>query len=169
MLKPACNYVSQLQELMKETIYEDKYKYYHEGYFNESELKISEGTWNGHTYVSVDKDNNVLGYIKYGISRPIYSAHGLTIVNFTDNKLTFGKDVYKAITDIFLKYNLNKLNFGVFVGNPIEKTYDKLVHKYNGRIVGVRKNDVMLSDGKLYDFKMYELLREEFLDKHMEG
>ena len=56
-----------------------------------------------------------------------------------------------------------KLNFSVVVGNPIEKSYDKLIKRYGGRIVGTREKETTLVDGNLYDVKMYELFREDYL------
>jgi RimJ/RimL family protein N-acetyltransferase len=66
------------------------------------------------------------------------------------------------ITDLFNKNGFNKINFCVAIGNPAEKMYDKIVRKYGGKIVGIFKNDVRLWDGKIYDTKHYEILKEEF-------
>ena len=66
---------------------------------------------------------------------------------------------------MFKRYGFQKLNFTVTVGNPIEKTYDKLVNRYGGRVVGVRRMDVKLMDGKLYDVKEYEILASDYFNK----
>jgi hypothetical protein len=55
------------------------------------------------------------------------------------------------------------MRFGVIVGNPIEKTYDKLIEKYGGKICGYAKEDIKLFDGKLYDLKNYEIMREDYI------
>ena len=47
------------------------------------------------------------------------------------------------------------------IGNPVESQYDRMVKKYNGRIVGIKRNEVMIN-GNLYDLKLYEILKEEF-------
>ena len=67
------------------------------------------------------------------------------------------------IDDIFKKFNFRKLSFGVYVGNPIEKSYDRLIRKYGGRIVGIKIEDTRLIDGKFYDFKMYEIFKNEYI------
>lgn len=85
--------------------------------------------------------------------------------NFSNEKLQFGKDLVQVIKDIFYKYNFRKLTFTVFVGNPIEKSYDKMVNKYGGRIVGIQKKHTRLQDGKYYDEKIYEIMREDFINK----
>ena len=81
--------------------------------------------------------NTVIGYISYSICRQNNSITGLEIINFSNNKAVFGRDVITALKDIFEKYNFRKIKFCVVIGNPIEKTYDKLIKKYGGRIVGV--------------------------------
>lgn len=49
------------------------------------------------------------------------------------------------------------------MGNPIEGSYDKMIHRYGGRIIGVEKGEVRLPDGKLYDVKRYEITRREYI------
>jgi hypothetical protein len=82
------------------------------------------------------------------------------------NPYTFGRDVITAVKDIFEKYRFNKLDFSVVCGNPIEKTYDKLIKRYNGRVVGIREQEARLLDGKLYDVKEYELLAERYFGRN---
>ena len=104
----------------------------------------------------------LIGYIAYNIARADNSAHSLSIMNFSDNKVAFGMDLGQALKDIFEKYKFRKLNFTVVVGNPIEKSYDKMIKKYGGRIVGTYKSDVKLIDGEYYDKKSYEILADEY-------
>jgi hypothetical protein len=105
-----------------------------------------------------------MGYISYNISRAENSAYSLSIINFSDNKIAFGKDLSQALKDIFERYKFRKLNFTVLIGNPIEKSYDKMIKKYGGRIVGTYKEDVKLIDGEYYDKKAYEILASEYFN-----
>ncbi len=89
--------------------------------------------------------------------------YGLGVINFSDNKIVFGMDLGQALNDIFEKYKFRKLKFSVFIGNPIEKSYDKMIEKYGGRIVGYYKEETRLIDGEYYDEKLYEITREEYL------
>ena len=162
MLDIALKYKDELQNLFLDTFHKEKYKFYHYNSYYEV-FNLKEDTWNAHEFVSLDKDGKVIGFISYEINRVATSTCGLGIINFSDNKLTFGRDVMQAIKDIFEKYNFNKLSFCVVVGNPIEKTYDKLAVKYGGRIVGIEKQHTMLYDHKLYDVKRYEILREDYM------
>ena len=56
------------------------------------------------------------------------------------------------------------MNFSVVIGNPIEESYDKMIAKYGGRIIGIYKEDVKLTDGEYYDLKTYEILASEYFD-----
>ena len=72
-------------------------------------------------------------------------------------------DLGQALTDIFERFKFRKLNFSVVIGNPIEKSYDKMIDKYGGRIVGIYKQEIKLIDGEYYDEKLYEITREDYL------
>ena len=162
MLEPAIKYKDQLEKLQYNIWFNDKYKYYnYNTYYNS--MQIDDNTWNRHQFVSVFNDE-VIGYIAYDISRNDNSVDGLRIINFSDNKAVFGVDLGKALRDIFEKYKFRKLNFNVLIGNPIEKSYDKMIKKYGGRIVGTCKEDIKLSDGQYYDRKLYEIFASEYFN-----
>lgn len=50
------------------------------------------------------------------------------------------------------------LNMEDLKGNPVELRYDKLIDKFNGRIVGIYKNHIRLVTGEICDKKIYEVL-----------
>lgn len=161
MLDLAINHEEDLQKKFRSTWFSEKYMFWNcANYYDEHELKRS--TWDGHQFVSLDSSGEVLGYIAYSIDRASDLVEGLSIANFSDNKVTFGVDVGSAIKDIFEKFHFRKLSFFVLVGNPIESTYDRMIKKYNGRIVGTNKAHVKLVDGKLYDMKSYEIMAEDY-------
>lgn len=162
MLEPAIKYKAELEELQYETWFNDKYKYWTCDVYHEP-ISIDENTWNKHQFVSVVNDE-VIGYISYNIARQTECANCFNAINFTDNIAVFGVDLGNAIKDIFEKYGFRKLSFSVVIGNPIEKSYDRMIEKYGGRIIGVKKEEVKLIDGKFYDFKMYEILASEYFN-----
>lgn len=162
MLKIANNYEDVIAKAMMETWYEDKYKYFHCSTFRDR-FKLPDGDWDGRHFVSVDKDDNVLGYICYEICRSSNTVDAFGAINFTNNKAIFGKDLVQIIDDIFCRFNHHKIEFNVVIGNPIEKSYDRMVHKYGGRIVGIREQHTMLIDNQRYDDKLYEILRSNYL------
>ena len=49
-----------------------------------------------------------------------------SFVNFSDDKWTFGMDLRQVIDDIFCKFNMQRMEFNVVCGNPIEKSYDRI-------------------------------------------
>lgn len=164
MLDLALNHSEELQKKFRDTWFSEDYKFYSCVNYYE-DFKVSDSTWNYHQFVSVDGDKNIIGYIGYCIERADNSVDGLTIINFTkDNKTEFGIDIANAIRDIFKKYHFRKLDFAVVVGNPVEKIYDAMVTKYNGRIVGTKKEHAHLYDGKYYDLKLYEILSKDYLN-----
>jgi hypothetical protein len=118
-----------------------------------------------HQFVSLNKDKQILGVIGYHINRSNDYADNLWIMNFSDNVIVFGIDVRRAIDNLFMKYNFRKITFTVVIGNPVEKSYDRLVSKYGGRIVGTYKENVRLMDNKFYDEKLYEIFRDEYIEK----
>jgi len=166
MLEYAKKHEEKLRQIFFDTAFNSYYMY--ENFYSYREvLKLSDDTWNENHFVSI-YNYEIIGFIAYRIKRDVNSTHGLIISHFGDykqNKYIFGKDVMTAIKDIFEKYNFNKINFSVAVGNPVEKTYDRLVKHYNGRIVGIKEQEIRLIDGRLYDEKMYEILAVDYYGK----
>lgn len=161
MLDVAVKYADELKDKMYDTWFHEKYKYWNFNTYH-SDIEISNETWAKHQFVSV-RDDEIIGYIGYEVNRESGCCMGLGIINFTDDKMTFGRDVGQALTDIFEKFRFNKLKFSVVVGNPVEKTYDRMIQRYGGRIAGIFRQDTRLIDGNLYDVKQYEILRSEYL------
>ena len=162
MIDLAINHEDELRKKFRSTWFSEKYKFWTCTNYHE-DFKLAESTWVDHQFVSLDSSGKVIGYISYSIDRADDLVYGLSIINFTDNKVTFGIDVGNVIQDIFEKFHFRKLNFIVVVGNPIESTYDRMIEKYHGRIVGVQKKQVRLFDGRFYDKKLYEILLEDYL------
>jgi hypothetical protein len=144
-------------------VFNDKYKYFNIGTYWDYDVKTEDNSWNRLEFVSVDKDDKVIGYLKAGIDRSSYTVSSLAIINFYDINMTFSRDLHQFLVDIFMKYNFTKIEFSVVVGNPAEMMYDKYIAKYGGRIVGTFHKSVSLQDGKLYDVKYYEIFRDDYV------
>lgn len=162
MLDIAIKYENELKEKFQDTWFQDKYKFYNFDTYYEK-LEVANTTWNKHQFVSLNQDGEVIGYIGYGVRRHLDYCDGFAAINFSNDKTTFGIDLGRAVCDIFEKFNFNKLKFSVVIGNPIEKPYDKIIQHYNGRIVGIDRDEIRLIDGKLYDVKRYEIMRDDYL------
>ncbi len=161
MLKPALLYKDQLDRKFSEILLDEKYMYF----FMESGQppQISDDLTNLHQLVSVDRDGRLIGYIAYSINNKVYYAYDFEAVNFTDNKILFGKDLKNAIDDIFYKYHFNKLNFMSVDDNPATSQYERLIQKYGGRFVGYYEEDIMLLDGRVCDTHLFEIFAGDWM------
>ena len=65
---------------------------------------------------------------------------------------------------LFMYRNVSKIKWTVVIGNSAEKLYDSFIQKFNGRVVGIFKNDVQLIDQSIHDVKHYELMREDYVE-----
>jgi len=166
MLEYAKKYEEQLKQLFYNTSFDPFYQYEQFMPYRET-LKLPDDTYNANHFVSVYGDD-ILGMVAYQIKRVENLIWGLHIIHFGGKKskhnFIFGSDVMTALKDVFEKYGFNKISFCVAIGNPVEKTYDRLIKRYNGRIVGIRKQETRLIDNKLYDVKEYEILAEEYFN-----
>lgn len=161
MLDTAIKHKTELQERFRYIWFNEKYSFWNCGNYHE-EFEVAEDTWSKHQFVSLDSLGKIIGYIGYKIDRSNESAYALSIINFTDNHAVFGLDAGNAIKDIFEKFHFRKISFTVLQGNPVESTYDKLVKRYRGRIVGIKKDSVRLIDGKYYNEKLYEIFEKDY-------
>lgn len=169
MLDLALNHKEELIIKLRNTWFDDKYKFYQYSSYC-SDFELSKDTWNSHQFVSIDKSGDIVGYIQYDIDRSTLNCSGLGIINFSDDSAIFGKDVKLAIQDIFEKFHFKKLSFCVVIGNPIEKQYDKLIDKYGGRVVGTQLAQTKLIDNNYYDVKLYEISANNYyLRRHKHG
>ena len=166
MLDLAINHEEELKQLMRSIMFNDKYKFENYGsYYNDLKLDREIG-WNTFQYVSYDEEiGKVIGYIAVSMDRDAGNMHSLKIVNFSDNKKKFAMDLRKFLLNLAKREDLKKLNFSVIIGNPAEKSYDKMIKKYGGKIVGTYEKDIKLNDGKIYDKKSYEIFTEEIRKK----
>lgn len=162
MLAFAQDYKEELIKRERETWDDKKYWYYNASSYMRP-IELDKDTWDRIQLVSLNGSGEVIGYLGYSMYREARYVSSLWIVNFTDDK-SFGIDVMQMFKDIFEKYRYRKIVFSVIIGNPIEQKYDRLVEHYGGRIVGVHKEHVMLPDGRLYDEKVYEIFRTDYLE-----
>lgn len=161
MLDIALKYKEQVNQKFLDTWYDDRYKFYYNN--GRSVQEEPDNDWNRRAFVSLNTSGEVIGYISYSIDNGSGSAYNFGAINFSNDKVTFGRDLRKVINDIFTKFNMYRMEFSVVIGNPIEESYDKVVEKYGGRIIGRRHEVVKLIDNRIYDDKMYEILRDNYL------
>lgn len=118
-----------------------------------------------HQFASVDpKTGKVIGYIGYILRLSTRGASDFGAINFYRDEYPtlFAKDLFTAIEDLFEKFGCRVMNFMEVEGNPIEKSYDRLVQKYGGRIVGYQRDQALAIDGKLCNAKLYEIHSDDY-------
>lgn len=157
MLDVAIKWEDELRSKFYDTWFDEKYKYYYnDGNFHDYEADCN--SENRHQFACIH-DQYIIGYIGYDIHRNENRVDNFGAINFTNKHIEFATDLMTAINDIFYKYNFDKINFEVIVGNPAEEKYDNLIKVYNGVVAGYYKNHVRLMDGQLYDSKIYEIYK----------
>lgn len=161
MIEPAQNHRHELNRLYNKTFYNPKYMYYR-GCWGTKEIFIPDNTYDSHNFAILNSNHEVVGYICYAINFASKVAYNFGIISFKPS-VCFGKDLLQIIQDIFLKYNMNKIEFRAFEDNPVIKHYDKFINKYGGRKVGVLHDSVMLEDGCLHNDVMYELFKIDYI------
>ena len=164
MLDLAINHIPDLQSKYAATLFDPRYKYYRRSPDVEYYIPI---TQDSHVIqmVSLNEKREVTGYLATKINRMTQTAYDYEVMSFTPGRnRDLTPDMAEFDLFLFNELGVNRLVWSMVVDNPIEPFYDRLVDTCGVRIVGTFKNDVMLPDGKLYDLKFYELLKEDFFE-----
>ena len=161
MLRPAHLYEEELKEKLIETWYKPEYVCYSGG-TGDTLIELPDGNCDSHCFVSVDEDDNVIGYISYDLDWKAMSAYNLGIVSFQMGNFEFLKDAYKAICNIFEVYHMNRLSWFCFADNKAVRGYRNFIRKHGGVECGYTREVARLRDGKLHDGVEFEILAREF-------
>lgn len=161
MLRPAQLYKEELNKKNYETWYDQRYMYYHSG-TGAYDIQLADNNCSNHQFVSVDENDNVIGYISYKIDWQALSADRFGIISYSLGNLTFVKDVYQAICDLFEKYHMNRVSWFAFAENPAVNGYRNFIKKHGGVECAYHRQISKLVDGKLHDAIQFEILAEEF-------
>lgn len=160
MLEQAKLHESQIQDKYIRTFDDPKYMYYH---LNDSAeaIEFRDTNWSKLQYASVNEEGEVVGYFACFITRQARNAYDISIIKFEESNV-FSIDLMRFFDLLFFERNFNKASFEVVIGNPVESMYDKFINRYGGKIVGIKEKETVLRDGKHYDLKMYEIMREAY-------
>lgn len=161
MLKPAQLYEDKLNEKYIGTWYDPKYMYYTGG-TGARRIQIPDNNYDNHEFVSVDNDDEVIGFLSYRIDWQAKCVSAFGLINFGDVNTIFSRDMIQAIYDIFNKYHMNRLSWYCFADNPAIKIYRKFIERHGGIQCGYLRQDCMLRDGKLHDSVLFEILSKDF-------
>jgi len=162
MIDIANKYADELKKKFFDTWGKERYKYWQINGYDKGCPEFPETNY-GEVHFVIKNADEIIGYVSYNINRQTRCVWGFEAVNFSDNKTLFGLSLFRILKNVFEKDGFNKINFNVVIGNPIEKSYDKFIELYGGRIVGVYNEDIIISDGTLCDYKLYEIMKVDYL------
>lgn len=161
MLRPAQLYKEQLEIKNIESWYDPKNIYYHGG-TGEYSINVPDNNAEVHSFVSIDKDDNVIGYIGYNVDWQAMSVDNFGMISFDKGNLEFVKDIYKAICDCFEVYHMNRISWYCYADNPAIRGYRNFIKRHGGRECGYFRQYIKLRDGRLHDSVCFEVLASEF-------
>lgn len=161
MLRPAQLYKEQLDKKNIESWYKQENIYWHGG-TAEYAIDLPDNNGNCHCFVSVDKNDNVIGWISYNVDWVSMSSDGWGIISFEKGNMEFVKDLYQAICDCFEVYHLNRISWNCYADNPAIRGYRNFIKKHGGRECAYFRQYIKLRDGKLHDSVSFEILASEF-------
>lgn len=163
-------YEEQIKRKMWEIWYDERYQYYFGGdWRNDFSLADNNNDYQKRAFAVLNDNDDLLGYISYSIDADLRIAQWFGAINFSDDKLTFGKAMRQVIADCFLKFGMEVVEWRVICGNPIERSYDRICEKFGGEVVGIRHRRARDMAGNICDDKSYEILRENFLRAYVEN
>lgn len=135
---------------------------YWNGGAGDSQISLPDNNYDVHHFVSVDGNDNVIGYICYNVDWNALSADRFGMISFNKNSVVFAKDVYQAVCDIFEKYHLNRMSWVSFTDNPAIRGYRNFIKKHGGVECAHYRQVARLQDGKLHDSVSFEILASEW-------
>lgn len=112
--------------------------------------------------VSVDENDNVIGYIHYDLDLETKAASNFAIISFNRGDCKFFTDVHKAVCDIFEKYKLNRLTWFCYTENRAKYLYRRYIKEHGGKEYTKPGEADKLQDGKLHDRINFEIMVDEF-------
>ena len=149
MLYPAVQYKKQLLQIVDAIKDNEKYQYCR------YQPKFEKINPNSVELVSVDNNNQVIGFITYSYSDIIpKEVFSFTIASFTENAFLFGRDLYKIVYKLLILDGNDWINFKVIKGNPIEETYKRFCNKFfeEGPVLSQKANRYRISREKLEQY-----------------
>lgn len=159
MLAPAQLYKEELNEKMIEGWYDIDNMYYHGGPASYS-IDLPDNNSECHSFLSLSNDK-VTGYISYDVDYQVMSADNFGFISFYKGNITFIKDTYQLIKDLFYRYNFNRVAWYCYADNPAIRGYRNFIKEFGGRESAYLRQTSKLLDGKIHDSVIFEILRED--------
>lgn len=166
MLVNAKAYENELKELMDNVQYDIKYQWA-SGSWGSDWFSMPENSYDSRVFVSLNDEGEVIGVILYQFKISCLSVDGLCAMSFAEggDKWIYGQDLKQCIDDMFNVYGMNRVEWHCYADNPAIKGYRKLIKRCGGREVGFLKQNARLLDGKIHDSYIFEIMKEDYLNK----
>lgn len=162
MLKPAQLYEGKLQEENIKAWYKPENIFWNGG-TGDSIINLPKDNCDRHCFVSVDRNDNVIGYIGYRVDWSAMSVYGFEIISYQKGNLQFVRDIYQVICNLFGQYNMNRIEWCCYTDNPAIRGYRNFIKRHGGKECGYYRQIAKLQDGKLHDLVHFEILADEFI------
>lgn len=166
MLKNALLYKDQIDKKLLECWYDPKYQYYFSSSHYLPRWNDNDADWIALASV---KGDDVLGYFTWAVDHDTMSAKNFGVINFSDDQLTFGVDLYHVLKQIFFICGYKRLEFGAIQGNPHITQYTHLVDKFGGECVGHTHESIRTFDGRIHDEFVFEIMADDFVSYYFGG
>lgn len=160
MLKPAKLYEDILREEFTKVAYTDEFMLY-TGYGHMHSISNFDLQDNVYSYAVVDKEDNLVGYISYRVDPWLSVAYNFGIYSFVKDTITLANDLYEIMKSLIATYH--RIEWRMIAGNPVERSYDALLKKFNGRKITL-KDSTKDNYGNYHDEYIYEILTNAHLN-----
>lgn len=164
MLIPAITVEEKLNRQLQMHAFEDRIKYYNTSGQEKLKIDIKKNTWFRIQAASVGSEGEMLGFLEANTDRQTHSVTGMSVLRFpSDLSITFARDFYRYVDKLFTKWDFTKITWKGAAPNPACKMYRRFAEQNGGREVGHLKNHRPLPDGTKVDMRIFEILRDDYL------
>jgi RimJ/RimL family protein N-acetyltransferase len=163
MFESAHAYKEELRTKLIKCWYEEKYKYYFAGEYNE--LQIGNNTDYRHDFVHINPiTKEIDGFLSYNYDMRARSLSGFGLISFSDNGALLMKDTIRHVMHMFENGDIQRVEFWAFADNPVVKQYSRIISKFGGTEVATLHRTNWF-DGRYHDCIVYEILEENLIYK----
>ena len=163
MFESAHAYKEELRTKLIKCWYEEKYKYYFAGEYNE--LQIGNNTDYRHDFVHINPTTNEIdGFLSYNYDMRARSLSGFGLISFSDNGALLMRNTIRHVMHMFENGDIQRVEFWAFADNPVVKQYSRIISQFGGTEVATLHRTNWF-DGRYHDCIVYEILEENLIYK----
>ncbi len=111
----------------------------------------------------------IIGFLTYRYDVSVRRVYGVGAINFTNDRLTFGRDIRTLLHRLFIGQSANMIEFRTVFDNPAQRQYRRFVAKLNGVEAGQLHEVYMGADGRVHDMSIYEIHRSGYVSSLKDG